>query len=104
MNMEKFVIEGGYPLSGEMTPSGNKNEALPVLAATLLTDEVVHLKNLPRIRDVMVMCEVIESIGGTVEWVGLGSFIRAGQPDFRIVLRRLASPCIAPHDFFSSFF
>ena len=61
MNMEKFVIEGGYPLSGEMTPSGNKNEALPVLAATLLTDEEVHLSNVPRIRDVEVMCEVIES-------------------------------------------
>jgi UDP-N-acetylglucosamine 1-carboxyvinyltransferase len=69
MNMEKFVIEGGYPLSGEMTPSGNKNEALPVLAATLLTDEEVHLSNVPRIRDVEVMCEVIQSIGGTVEWV-----------------------------------
>ena len=69
MNMEKFVIEGGYPLSGEMTPSGNKNEALPVLAATLLTDEEIHLSNVPRIRDVEVMCEVIESIGGTVEWV-----------------------------------
>jgi UDP-N-acetylglucosamine 1-carboxyvinyltransferase len=70
MNMEKFVIEGGYPLSGTLTPSGNKNESLPVLAATLLTDEVVHLKNLPRIRDVEVMCEVIQSIGGTVEWLG----------------------------------
>lgn len=69
MNMEKFVIEGGYPLSGEMTPSGNKNEALPVLAATLLTDEEVHLSNVPRIRDVEVMCEVIQSIGGTVEWI-----------------------------------
>ena len=69
MIMEKFVIEGGYPLSGEMTPSGNKNEALPVLAATLLTDEEVHLSNVPRIRDVEVMCEVIQSIGGTVEWI-----------------------------------
>jgi UDP-N-acetylglucosamine 1-carboxyvinyltransferase len=67
--MEKFVIEGGYPLSGTITPSGNKNEALPVLAATLLTSEEVHLKNVPRIRDVEVMCEVIKSIGASVEWV-----------------------------------
>jgi UDP-N-acetylglucosamine 1-carboxyvinyltransferase len=67
--MEKFVIEGGYPLSGTITPSGNKNEALPVLAATLLTSAEVHLKNVPRIRDVEVMCEVIKSVGASVEWV-----------------------------------
>jgi len=70
MKMEKFVIEGGYPLTGELTPSGNKNEALPVLAATLLTDDEVTLKNLPKIRDVEVMCEVIRSVGGQAEWVG----------------------------------
>ena len=68
MSMEKFVIEGGFPLSGELTPSGNKNEALPVLAACLLTDEVVTLRNMPRIRDVEVMCEVIEAIGGQARW------------------------------------
>ena len=67
MNMEKFVIEGGYPLSGTLVPSGNKNEALPVLAATLLTEEEVHLSNVPKIKDVQVMCQVIESLGGTVE-------------------------------------
>ena len=70
MKMEKFVIEGGYPLSGVLTPSGNKNEALPVLAATLLTDEEVTLQNLPRIRDVEVMCEVIKDLGGEAEWTG----------------------------------
>ena len=68
--MEKFVIEGGYPLTGTLTPSGNKNEALPVLAASLLTDEVVHYTNVPRIRDVEVLCQVITSIGGEVEWLG----------------------------------
>jgi UDP-N-acetylglucosamine 1-carboxyvinyltransferase len=67
--MEKFVIEGGYPLSGTITPSGNKNEALPVLAATLLTSQEVTIKNLPKIKDVEVMCEVIRSIGGQVEWL-----------------------------------
>src|SRR5919205_769786 len=50
--MDKFVIEGGTPLSGTIAPAGNKNAALPVLAACLLTDEEVVLRNIPRIRDV----------------------------------------------------
>lgn len=65
--MEKFVIEGGVPLRGEITPSGNKNAALPILAACLLTDEPVVLKNVPQIRDVLVMRDLIESLGATVE-------------------------------------
>lgn len=73
--MEKFVIEGGYPLSGTLTPSGNKNEALPVLAASLLTDEPVHYTNVPRIRDVEVLCEAIVSIGGEVDWRGQNEVI-----------------------------
>ena len=51
--MEKFVIEGGIPLRGNVTPSGNKNAALPILAACLLTDEPVVLHNVPHIRDVI---------------------------------------------------
>ena len=62
MSMEKFVIEGRYPLSAELNPSGNKNERLPVLVASLLTDEVVHYTNVPQIRDVEVLCDVISSI------------------------------------------
>ncbi len=68
--MEKFVIEGGHTLSGSVRPSGSKNEALPVLAATLLTDEPVTLKNVPRIADVLVMLEVLQDLGGTHEWLG----------------------------------
>lgn len=67
--MEKFVIQGGHPLSGSVTPGGSKNEALPCLAATLLTDEAVTFRNMPRIDDVLVMLEIIESLGGTVEWL-----------------------------------
>jgi UDP-N-acetylglucosamine 1-carboxyvinyltransferase len=63
--VEKFVIEGGRRLSGSLVPGGNKNEALPALAATLLTDEPVTLRNVPRIRDVEVMCTVIEHLGAT---------------------------------------
>jgi hypothetical protein len=49
--MEKFVIKGGSALSGEITAAGNKNAALPILAACLLTDEELVLSNVPRIRD-----------------------------------------------------
>lgn len=65
--MEEFVIEGGYPLHGEVTPSGNKNAALPLLAACLLTKEPVVLRNVPQIRDVLAMRELIESLGSQVE-------------------------------------
>jgi len=50
--MGKFVIEGGHPLNGVVVPSGNKNGALALLAATLLTDQQVVLENVPRIKDV----------------------------------------------------
>lgn len=70
--MEKFVIEGGHRLSGKVRPSGSKNEALPCLAATLLTDEEVTLRNVPRIRDVEVMLAVIEDLGGEFEWIDDG--------------------------------
>ena len=53
--MEKFVVQGGHRLKGTITPSGNKNAALPILAATLLTDEEVKLENVPHIGDVEVM-------------------------------------------------
>lgn len=61
--MEKFLIEGGVPLHGEVTPAGNKNAALPLLAAALLTDEPVILRNIPRINDVRVMRMLLESLG-----------------------------------------
>jgi UDP-N-acetylglucosamine 1-carboxyvinyltransferase len=61
--LEKFVIEGGFPLSGEITPAGNKNAALPILAACLLTKEKVLLKNIPDIEDVRIMRSLLESLG-----------------------------------------
>lgn len=68
--MEKFVIEGGYPLSGVVVPSGNKNGALALLAATLLTDQQVVLKNVPRIKDVETMLAIMADIGVDIEWSG----------------------------------
>src|SRR4030066_1746135 len=65
--MEKFIIQGSQKLSGEVTPSGNKNAALPLLAACLLTDEPVILHNLPDIRDVQAMRRLLESLGVQTE-------------------------------------
>jgi UDP-N-acetylglucosamine 1-carboxyvinyltransferase len=70
--MEKFVIEGGVPLSGTITPAGNKNGALPILAACLLTEDVVYLRNVPRIRDVEAMVNMLRELGATVDWQGPG--------------------------------
>lgn len=65
--MDSFSIEGGIPLRGEVTPSGNKNAALPLLCAAILTDEPVILHNVPMIRDVIHMRRLIESLGVTFE-------------------------------------
>ncbi len=68
--MESFVIEGGVPLKGTVRPAGNKNAALPILAACLLTADPVTLDNVPRIRDVEAMIELLCDIGADVEWLG----------------------------------
>jgi len=68
--MEKFVIEGGVPLSGTMVPAGNKNGALPILAAAVLTDDEVVVRNVPRIRDVDAMLEILCAIGVESAWRG----------------------------------
>ena len=68
--MEKFVIEGGAPLSGEVTVAGNKNAALPILAACLLTEEEVLLHRVPRIRDTEAQIALLVKLGVAVEWVG----------------------------------
>ena len=67
---ESFVIQGGQPLSGRIRAAGNKNAALPNLAACLLTTEPVVLHNVPRIRDVETMMALIAGLGAEVEWVG----------------------------------
>ncbi|MCJ7696200.1 MAG: UDP-N-acetylglucosamine 1-carboxyvinyltransferase, partial [Anaerolineaceae bacterium] len=64
--MERFVINGGRPLSGTMVPAGNKNAALPLLAACLLTNEPVILHNVPAIKDVLSMRKLLESLGVSI--------------------------------------
>ena len=67
---ESFVIEGGRPLYGRIQAAGNKNGALPILAACLLTAEPVVLRNVPRIVDVETMIELLNDVGAEVEWTG----------------------------------
>jgi len=68
--MEKFIIEGGHPLTGDVTPAGNKNAALPLLAAVLLTEGEVVLRNVPRIGDVGTMLQLLQEMGVRVESQG----------------------------------
>ena len=71
--MEKFVIKGGSALSGEITAAGNKNAALPILAACLLTDEELVLSNVPRIRDTETQVAVLEGLGVKTTWDEAGT-------------------------------
>src|SRR5215216_2773854 len=73
--MQSFVIEGGRPLSGHVRAAGNKNGALPILAATLLATEPVTLRNVPRIRDVETMCELLADVGAEVEWTSRNDLV-----------------------------
>ena len=86
--LERFVIEGGIPLNGEVYPSGNKNAALPALAATLLTDERVVLHNIPHIRDVQMMLALLEDLGVTVE--------RLGEHDYALTARTVLKTALDP--------
>jgi UDP-N-acetylglucosamine 1-carboxyvinyltransferase len=99
--MEKFVIEGGIPLRGEVTPSGNKNAALPILAACLLTDEPVTLHNVPLIKDVLDMRALLESLGVQVETMNASTWrltardVRAADLDPDMCRRIRASILLA---------
>jgi UDP-N-acetylglucosamine 1-carboxyvinyltransferase len=99
--MDEFIIEGGIPLRGELTPSGNKNAALPLLAACLLTDEPVVLRNIPQIRDVLDMRRLTESLGAEVEeiekdaWRLTSRVLRPGDLDPDLCRRIRASILLA---------
>lgn len=68
--MQKLIIEGHHPLSGSVRVSGSKNAALPILAATLLTDCPCEIHNVPQLRDTRTMCELLKSLGKDVDFVG----------------------------------
>jgi UDP-N-acetylglucosamine 1-carboxyvinyltransferase len=98
--MEKFVIHGGVPLSGEITAAGNKNAALPILAACLLTDEELVLSNVPRIRDTETQVAVLERLGVRVDWSDASLRLQADgvsetSPDEQLAARIRASFLLA---------
>ena len=99
--MDEFIIEGGIPLHGEVTPSGNKNAALPLLAACILTGEPVILHNIPLIRDVLDMRRLIESLGVQFEdldantWRITARTVRPGDLDPDLCRRIRASILLA---------
>ena len=70
--MDKLVIRGGTRLEGEVNISGAKNAALPIMAASILTDEDVYLKRIPDISDVWIMADILRSLGAKVEFEGKG--------------------------------
>ncbi len=76
--MQSFVIQGGRPLQGTVRAAGNKNGALPILAATVLATEPVRLENVPRIRDVETMVELLVDIGADAAWTGANEIVVDG--------------------------
>jgi UDP-N-acetylglucosamine 1-carboxyvinyltransferase len=72
---QAFVIEGGKPLHGRIRTAGNKNGALPILAASLLADEPVTLRNVPRIRDVETMIDLLQGVGADAEWTATNEVV-----------------------------
>src|SRR5579862_7817505 len=79
--MDKFRIQGGRPLEGEIAISGAKNSALPVLAACLLTDEPVKLSRIPAVRDIGTMLELLRYAGAQVEVQGSCVTVHAANVD-----------------------
>ena len=79
--MYEYHIEGGFPIKGTVKASGNKNAALPCIAAALLTDEEVILRNLPEIEDMQVMLDIFAALGGTVN--------KIASNDYRLQLREV---------------
>ncbi|MDZ7779376.1 MAG: UDP-N-acetylglucosamine 1-carboxyvinyltransferase [Gemmatimonadota bacterium] len=99
--MGSFLVEGGHQLDGRIRPAGNKNAALPCLAATVLASSPVTLKNVPRIRDVLTFLEIVESLGASVRWDGPNEVtvdprgVEGGEIDRRLAERIRASVLLA---------
>lgn len=89
--MARLIVRGGKRLSGEYTAPGNKNAALPMLAATVLTDEPVVLRHLPLIEDVRAMLAILESLGADVSLVGHKATICAKDLRKRVIPRELCA-------------
>ena len=101
MSALQFVVEGGHSLSGSIRPSGNKNAALPIIAAALTTDRPVTLTNVPRIRDVETLVELIRSAGVSADWAERNTLaihaksVRSADLDPKLCARIRASILLA---------
>jgi len=101
MSAVQFVVEGGHRLSGSIRPAGNKNAALPIVAAALLTDQPVQLHNVPRIRDIETLVDLVRTTGARCEWNGDNSLqihakdVRAADLDPAMCARIRASILLA---------
>jgi len=99
--MSSFIVSGGHELSGSIRPAGNKNAALPVLAATLMSAQPVTVRNVPRIRDVHTLLDIMESLGASVTWTGSNVVVvdaanlQAGDLDAELSERIRASILLA---------
>src|SRR6202043_3255342 len=97
----QYIVEGGHRLKGAIEPSGNKNAALPIIPAALLTEHPVTLDNVPRIRDPETLVELIRSVGASAEWRGRNRLaihaksIRAADLDPDLCARIRASILLA---------
>jgi len=97
----QYIVEGGHRLTGTIEPSGNKNAALPIIAAALLTEHPVTLENVPRIRDTETLVELVRSVGATAEWQSRNTLtihakeIRAADLDPDLCARIRASILLA---------
>ena len=81
----QYIVEGGRSLSGTITPSGNKNAALPIIAAALLSPEPVRLENVPRIRDTETLVELVRSLGASAPVV-------LGNHDLHLIALAMGNP------------
>ena len=90
--MDKFKIDGRCTLNGEVTISGAKNAALPILFATLLCDEEVHLSNVPRLKDVGTTIKLLEMLGATTKVNG-NVTVLTGAVNNHVAPYVLVSPC-----------
>jgi UDP-N-acetylglucosamine 1-carboxyvinyltransferase len=101
MSAVQFIVEGGRRLSGAIRPSGNKNAALPIVAASLLTDQPVELDNVPRIADIETLCDLLRSVGATVDWTARHSLrihareVHAASLDAKLCAKIRASILLA---------
>jgi UDP-N-acetylglucosamine 1-carboxyvinyltransferase len=99
--MPKFIVEGGHTLRGTIRPAGNKNAALPCIAATLLTEDEVILENVPSIRDVKTLLDLLKMIGADVEWTDRNAIrvqaknLRAAEIEVEAAARIRASILLA---------